>query len=208
MSKQRHGSAVLSMSFLSLGLSFSVVAEQSVVEVCADCHGQDGQARENTIPNLWGLSESYLTSQVKAFREQKRTSTFMQPIVHDLTDEQIKQAVAHYVAQPDAKTFTIKWRGETWPGDISLGEQIAYSGKWQDNVPACVSCHGPSGVGVDPSFPRLAGQNADYLKKQLMAWKQDKRPPGVLGSMVSISKTLSDEEIAAVSDYFANLGEQ
>ncbi|MGI9950418.1 hypothetical protein [Vibrio hyugaensis] len=54
MSKQRHGSAVLSMSFLSLGLSFSVVAEQSVVEVCADCHGQDGQARENTIPTYGG----------------------------------------------------------------------------------------------------------------------------------------------------------
>lgn len=208
MNKKLHVSVLFSLSFLSSGLPFSVFAEQSVVEVCADCHGQDGQARENTIPNLWGLSEPYLTNQVKAFREQKRTSTFMQPIIHNLTNEQIKQAVEHYVAQPDAKTFNIKWRGEGWPGDMSLGEQIAYSGKWQDNIPACVSCHGPSGIGVDPFFPRLAGQNEDYLKNQLMAWKQDRRPPGVLGTMVPISKALSDEEIIAVSDYFANLGEQ
>ncbi|ASI89464.1 c-type cytochrome [Vibrio mediterranei] len=89
---------------------------------------------------------------------------------------------------------------------MPLGERIAYSGKWNSNVPACVSCHGPNGVGVAPSFSMLMGQNKDYLINQLNAWKNDQRPPGVLGTMVTISKALSEEEIEAVAEYFSSQG--
>lgn len=197
----------LILACLPMAFSLSVAAEQSVIEVCSDCHRVDGTAGDNTIPNLWGQSEQYLAEQVKAFRSQTRTSPFMQPITHEMSDAELKAAVAHYASLPPAKSFTLQWRGEQWPGDMSLGEQLAYNGKWQNDVPACVACHGPSGVGVKPSFPRLAGQNADYLKNQLLAWQKDQRPPGVLGTMVPIAKALNADEIEAVAQYFAQLGE-
>ncbi|MFH0259833.1 c-type cytochrome [Vibrio barjaei] len=178
----------------------------NIMETCIDCHGSDGVGRENTIPNLRGQPKAYLEAQVLAFKSGNRTSSFMEPIVHDVADDQLILAVDFYASIPVDTPETLQWRGDKWPADMPLGERIAYSGKWNSNVPACVSCHGPNGVGVAPSFPMLLGQNKDYLVNQLNAWKNDQRPPGLLGTMVTISKALSEEEIEAVAEYFSSQG--
>src|SRR3546814_2777956 len=61
-----------------------------------------------------------------------------------------------------------------WPvlgGDLARGEQLALEGDWNKGVPACFSCHGPSGFGVAPGFPSIAAQHAPYVARQLDAWK-------------------------------------
>ena len=45
-------------------------------------------------------------------------------------------------------------------------------GAWERNIPECVACHGPAGMGVGASFPPLAGQSAQYLGAQLNAWRR------------------------------------
>lgn len=192
--------------FAALTLPCSVFAETNVMEACIDCHGADGVGRENTIPNLRGQPKAYLKAQVLAFKSGQRHSTFMDPVVHNVADEELIKAADFYASIAVSTPETLQWRGDKWPADMPLGERIAYSGKWNDKVPACVSCHGPNGVGVAPSFPMLMGQNKDYLVNQLKAWKSDQRPPGVLGSMVTIAKGLTDEEIEAVASYFASQG--
>lgn len=180
--------------------------KEGIVEFCSTCHGVNGVSTLDHIPNLWGQSDQYLREQVENFRSKKRHTTFMDAFIYQITDEQMDTIVKHYSSVPDAMTFKLQWRGDKWPGDMQLGEKIAYSGKLEANVPSCVACHGPSGVGVKPGIPRLAGQNSAYLVNQMKSWKEGTRPAGAMAIMGPIAKSLSDEEIKAVSDYFASLG--
>ena len=71
-------------------------ATQDVPQICATCHGMNGVPKESNIPNLWGQSEAYLTEQLRAFRSGKRVSDFMNPIIYQLSDEQIARAASHF----------------------------------------------------------------------------------------------------------------
>ncbi|MCS3457109.1 cytochrome c553 [Aeromonas sp. BIGb0405] len=187
-------------------LAQAAQATQDVPQICGTCHGLNGVPKESNIPSLWGQSEAYLTEQLHAFRSGKRVSDFMNPIIYQLSDEQIKRAANHFASQSAAKEVALHWSGEKWPGDMDAGERLALAGKPDRNLPACVACHGPSGIGVMPLFPRLAGQDPAYLKRQLMYWKADKRPAGAMGSMSAIAKSLSESEVEAVANYFAAQG--
>lgn len=89
-----------------------------------------------------------------------------------------------------------------------VGERLALRGAWERQVPECVSCHGPGGVGVGTAFPPLAGQPASYLVAQLNAWREGTRHNDPNDLMGHIAKSLSAEEVAAVADYFATLNSQ
>ncbi|MNC81159.1 Cytochrome c [compost metagenome] len=69
-------------------------------------------------------------------------------------------------------------------------------------------CHGPGGVGVGSVFPPLAGQSAAYLSAQLNAWRDGSRHNDSNDLMGHIAKSLTPEEIKAVTEYFATLGSQ
>lgn len=180
--------------------------KESVVAFCSTCHGVTGVSTLDHIPNLWGQSQQYLREQIENFRDKKRHTTFMDAFIYQISDEQIEQVTKHYSSLPAADTFKLQWRGDKWPGDMQLGEKIAYVGKEETNIPACVSCHGPNGVGVKPFLPRIGGQNFAYLVNQMKSWKTDARPPGEMAIMGPIAKGLTDDEINAVAEYFSHQG--
>ncbi len=64
----------------------------------------------------------------------------------------------------------------------------------------CVSCHGPDGNGPVPSFPRLAGQQADYILKQLKDFKANKRQSEIMAPIVA---NLSDDDVANLASFFS-----
>lgn len=64
----------------------------------------------------------------------------------------------------------------------------------------CAVCHGPCGQGVAPNFPRLAGQNAQYLTRQLQAFASGERKDTAMTEKV---KGLSPSDIEAVAEYYA-----
>ncbi|QWT20997.1 cytochrome c [Bacillus sp. NP157] len=66
-------------------------------------------------------------------------------------------------------------------------------------VATCVSCHGKDGNSVDPQYPRLAGQYADYLGQALHEYKNGKRDNAI---MKGFAATLSDQDIEDISAYF------
>lgn len=66
-------------------------------------------------------------------------------------------------------------------------------------VATCVSCHGKDGNSVDPQYPRLAGQYADYLSQALHEYKSGKRDNAIMKGFVA---TLSDQDIEDISAYF------
>jgi cytochrome c553 len=85
---------------------------------------------------------------------------------------------------------------------LAAGEQLATKGA--ANIAACVSCHGAQGEGMAPTgFPRIAGQSAYYLGKQLAAYANGARVNPV---MEPIAKALNPHQIRDVSAYYAALG--
>ncbi len=77
---------------------------------------------------------------------------------------------------------------------------VAEPGKVNEKAAVCVSCHGEAGKGVTPLFPKLAGQNVKYLTEQLYQFKNQTRQAP---AMNAIAATLSEEEVADLSAYFA-----
>lgn len=70
-------------------------------------------------------------------------------------------------------------------------------------VPACMSCHGARGEGLAAAgYPRLAGQAAAYLEKQLRAFAGGQR---VNPQMQAIASALDDNQIRAVAAYYGKL---
>jgi cytochrome c553 len=71
-------------------------------------------------------------------------------------------------------------------------------------VTVCRTCHGPQGNSTQPKFPRLAGQNPNYLATQLKAFRSQARgDPDALGYMWGMAAELDDDTIAALASYYA-----
>jgi cytochrome c553 len=72
-------------------------------------------------------------------------------------------------------------------------------------VHVCSSCHGPGGHSISSTFPRLAGQQKDYLIAQLTAFRDHKRAdPHAQTYMWGMAARLSDPMIAALAAYYAS----
>ena len=67
---------------------------------------------------------------------------------------------------------------------------------------ACFACHGADGNGVDPQYPRLAGQYNEYIQQVLHEYKDGRRNNPIMKGMVA---TLSDQDIEDISAYFSSL---
>ncbi len=83
---------------------------------------------------------------------------------------------------------------ETWAGDSQAGQQRATT---------CFACHGVDGVSQNPNYPSLAGQSAEYLAKQLNAFRNGNRNDPVMSPM---AQSLNDADVDNVAAYFASLG--
>ncbi len=68
----------------------------------------------------------------------------------------------------------------------------------------CATCHGLDGMGIDDTYPKLAGQYADYMEQSLRQYRSGARKNGI---MAGFAATLTDEDIANVSAYYSTLKE-
>jgi cytochrome c553 len=82
------------------------------------------------------------------------------------------------------------------PGFARAGDAAAGQAK----SAACAACHGPDGNSSNPEWPKLAGQGAAYLAKQLREFKAGKRVNAVMQGMAA---PLSDEDIADLAAFYA-----
>jgi cytochrome c553 len=72
-------------------------------------------------------------------------------------------------------------------------------------VGTCGTCHGPTGASEQPKYPRLAGQNANYLAAQMKAFRSQTRGDAdAIGYMWGMSATLEDGTIDALAQYYAS----
>lgn len=168
---------------------------------CQTCHGVDGAGNAAAgFPRLAGLNPEQLAKQLHDFQQGTRKDPTMQPIAKGLSESEMANVAAYYATQHPTVTPALSDQAL-----IARGEHLALSGLWDKNIPACVSCHGPSGHGVGTHFPALAGQHASYITRQFEAWRNGTRANDPQALMKGIAERLPQGDIAAVSAYFASL---
>jgi cytochrome c553 len=167
------------------------------VHLCDACHGGDGRSKEPVNPALAGQMPQYLQQQLKDFRLQSRSEANLSAYmwgVSALLDDATIQGLAEYYA---ARTPKPGQAGN--PRLVAAGKRIYEQGIPARAVKACADCHGVAAEG-EAGFPRLAGQHALYLARQLKLFKSSPlRRHGVL--MKAESKSMSDAEIRAVAAF-------
>jgi cytochrome c553 len=171
----------------------------SKAAVCSACHGPNGHSVNGIWPNLAGQHASYIVEQLKSFRSGQRVNPVMAPLVGTLTDADIDDIAAYYASQTESGL-------EADPSYWRAGEKIYRGGVRERNVPACISCHGPTGRGNAPGkYPALRAQHAEYSLKQLRDYKSQDRKTGPANIMQTIAGRLTEEEMRDVASYVQGL---
>ncbi|MFN5047542.1 c-type cytochrome [Roseateles sp.] len=171
--------------------------QATATQLCAACHTADGSRGSPANPILQGQHPEYLAKQLHEFKDGKRKNAVMQGMAATLSDEDIRNVSAFY-ASKTAKPGFAKNKEL-----VSLGEKIYRGGIADRQIPACASCHTPTGAGMPAQYPRIGGQHSDYTEAQLNAFRAGTR--GNNAQMLAIAAKMNDREIKAVSDYIAGL---
>ncbi|MFI4928096.1 MAG: c-type cytochrome [Burkholderiales bacterium] len=170
-------------------------------QVCSNCHGMTGVSVSPNFPELAGQTPDYLLGQLQAFKSHGRQDPagfeYMWGLSRHLSDAQMQGLASYYAAQAPAPARP------AGVGDVHKGESIFTGGIPDRGVPACTSCHGDKAQGHD-AFPRLAGQHADYVVKQLMVFQRtDERPAGA--AMKVVAHELHETDMRDVAAYVQSI---
>ena len=173
--------------------------------VCAACHGLDGNSAIPANPNLAGQHASYLVKQLKNFKTSPdgkpalRQNAVMNGMAAPLTDDDIKTLAAYFSKQ-------------TLTPAVAKDEKLAVEGRklWRagdakKGIPACAGCHGVAGAGLPAQYPALAGQHPDYTIAQLQQFRDGVRANDPEGMMRTIAAKMTDKQMSAVAEYAAGL---
>lgn len=197
--------AVVPFTTLAVDTDAAILASKGNghdVPACATCHGTDGAGQGAAgFPRLAGLNAAYLQRQLDDFANGSRENAVMKPMATELSETE-RQALAEYYSKLSIPVGAAK-PASAAPAADSVGALLATRGRWDQQVPGCVQCHGPHGIGVGEHFPPLAGQSATYIANQLRDWKKGTRHNDPLGLMKHVASALDEKDIKAVSAWFA-----
>lgn len=161
---------------------------------CSGCHGAAGMSTSPAFPNLAGQHAEFLVDSLKSFKSGLRKNDMMSPMAAGLNEVDIRNLAAYFSQAKCSATGVDKAKAE-------LGKAKAAN---------CAACHsatglygsGAPGVSGIPTWPNLAGQNAEYLANALKSFQDGSRTHPV---MTSVAKTLSDADIDHLSSYYASM---
>ena len=174
-------------------------------QVCAACHGQDGNSVAPVNPKLAAQIPDYLAKQLANFKpaaagkSAERVNAVMAGFAAGLSSDDMRNVAVYYASQ------TLKPEKARSKDTIELGQKIYRAGITEKGVAACAACHGPKGEGVPAQYPALGGQFADYIDAQLKAFRSGERANDPSKTMRTTAAKMTDAEIKAVADYIAGL---
>lgn len=180
-------------------LDGNIAAGQAKAGVCAGCHGPDGNGgADPTWPKLAGQVPEYLAKQLADYKSGARKDPIMSGMAVPLSTADTRNIAAYYASL------------KSMPGSakdaqmVKQGAKIYRGGNAKMGVSACMSCHGPTGHGIPPRFPKVSGQKVAYTLKQLLAFKAGTRVNDG-ETMTRIAFRMSEQEIKAVAEYMYGL---
>ncbi len=172
-----------------LGSAHAVDSIEPLANTCNNCHGVDGVSVGPSMPSIGGLPEAYLNNIMLEWKKGTRFSATMGRLVKGYSDEQIAALAKHFASKP-----WVPVAQKTDPKLVALGKKV---------TARCAGCHGETGKAEDSETPNLNGQWSMYLQMEAMKYRDDSvampsRP------MRNAAKKLSDEEVKAVAEFYAN----
>lgn len=174
---------------------------ESKVAMCIGCHGIKGYQASfpevHKVPMISGQGAKYIAAALNAYKKGERKHPTMRGIAAPMTDQDIADISAYYERQGKGGA-TLPEQAAPAPADVAA---LLTKG-------ACVSCHGANfSKPIDGSYPKLAGQHADFLYVALKAYKTEGnanvgRGNPIMGGQV---KPFSNAELKAMANYIASL---
>jgi len=173
-------------------------------QVCAACHGADGNSQIAANPKIAGQFHEYLYKQLLNFKPQgskkpERENAVMAGMVANLSAADMQNLAAYYAGQK------LKPAVATDKELAALGQKIYRGGNAATAVAACAGCHGPAGAGIPALYPRISGQFGEYVAAQLKAFRAGARANDPNSMMRGVAARMTDREIQAVAEYVAGL---
>ncbi|MFC5499087.1 c-type cytochrome [Caenimonas terrae] len=168
-----------------------VEAGRAKSQVCAACHGADGNSVAPNFPNLAGQTWRYIYIQLRDYQEGRRNNPVMSPMAKPLSRQDMIDLANFFAAQP------LK------PSTFKADDAKVKLGKAKADETLCTMCHLGGFLGQN-EIPRVAGQQYDYIVQQLHDFKTRSRNNDA-GSMTSVAQTLSDTDIENLAHYLTSL---
>ncbi len=194
-------------AFVVAAATFSVQAQElkgdakageKKIAMCIGCHGIIGYQASfpevYKVPKISGQGVKYITSALNAYKKGERKHPTMRSIATSLSDQDIADMAAYYSTHGVVEGAVLPEKATEPKGNVA---ELVKKG-------ACTSCHGENfAKPIDPSYPKLAGQNADYLYVALKSYKVEGtatwgRGNGVMGG---VAKQFSNAELKELANY-------
>ena len=170
-----------------------IAAGKEKAELCVGCHGEGGISQTENIPSLAGQPDQFIQWQLVFFRGGARKNEQMQPIVEQISNDDIRNLGAYFASLTPPKDS----KPDDNPDLSKKGAQSAAGRR-------CASCHTDSFAGTK-AVARVAGQREEYLVKALHDYKSGARSGGGWPRWRMSPIRCSEEEIAALAHYLAHL---
>jgi len=172
-------------------LAQNIEAGRAKSATCVACHGPNGNSTTPQWPILAGQTARYLYLQLRDFKEGRRNEPTMKPFIENLSRDDMRELADYFAAQKPA------------PQSFKSDAQKAKLGRAKSEETLCTMCH-LGGFKGQNEIPRVAGQHHAYIVKQLLDFKTGRRTNDA-GTMSSVSKTLSEQDIDDVAHFLAGL---
>ena len=177
---------------VSAGAAETTAAQRQKAAPCAACHGAEGRSLSADVPSLAGQPKQFITTQLVMFREGNRKNPVMNALAAPLSNADINDLGSYFTAQSAEPAARRTLGADTAAAARSLTEKLS-----------CVTCHGAELKGQQ-HIPRLAGQQADYLRTQLLGFKAGTRFD-MDGNMTAAAQALTAADIETLASYLSTL---
>ena len=180
-----------------------VEAGKQKIAMCIGCHGIPGYQASfpevHKVPMISGQSAKYISAALVAYQKGERKHPTMRGIAESLSEKDIADVSAYY--EQHGKT------GAELPAKPSREPSVQVAELLKKG--ACVSCHGDNfAKPIDPSYPKIAGQHADYLFVALKSYKETGKNAYVgrsNGVMAGVVGQFSNDELKALAQYIGKV---
>ena len=168
--------------------------------LCIGCHGIQGYhigfPEVHKVPKISGQGAGYIRAALHAYKAGERKHPSMRTLAASLSEQDIADLAAYY----ESSGSGVSLPATAAEGSVKAAELITKGG--------CTSCHGANlSKPIDPAYPKIAGQYADYLYVALRSYKVNDKP--LIGRshpvMAGIAKQFSDKEMKVLADHVASL---
>ena len=176
-------------ALLTVLFSFSCFSQERI-QLCAACHGQDGNSTNPQIPSIAGQPKLFLENQLILFREELRKSDQMLPVVKGLKDAEIVKLAEHFSKLP-AKGMEA----------AAADPKLMKTGVEKAKALRCGVCHLSDFSGQN-QIPRLAGQREAYLEAEMRAYRDGKRTGGDT-IMAAALYGVTDADVKALAHFLS-----